>query len=170
MRLFVGIEPSPAFRNALAELQDRCRAAGIGGRYLEPSNLHLTLAFIGEWAEDVTAVLPEVEEPFSASLTHLGTFERAKVLWAGVEATAPLTALADRVRGSLTRAGIPFDPQSFNPHITLARKPILPPGPALAEIGIPEMAMTVREICLYRSARGEAGMEYTVIGRTKVST
>ena len=33
---------------ALAVLQDRLRCAGITGRYLDPSNLHMTLAFIGE--------------------------------------------------------------------------------------------------------------------------
>ena len=63
MRLFVGIRPSEAFRSALALLEDRLRAAGVTGRYLDASNLHMTLAFIGEWPEDpedVTAVLPEV--------------------------------------------------------------------------------------------------------------
>ena len=61
MRLFVGIRPSEEFRAALALLQDRLRAAGVTGRYLDPSNLHLTLAFIGEWPEDVTEVLPEAD-------------------------------------------------------------------------------------------------------------
>ncbi|MBO7423173.1 MAG: RNA 2',3'-cyclic phosphodiesterase, partial [Oscillospiraceae bacterium] len=56
MRLFTGIRPSDDFRAALAVLQDSLRAAGITGRYLEPSNLHMTLAFIGEWPEDITQV------------------------------------------------------------------------------------------------------------------
>ena len=86
MRLFIALEPSPVFRNALALLQDRLRAAGVTGRYLEPSNLHLTLAFIGMWPEDVTGLLPPVEQPFSLTLSHLGYFPEADVLWAGGQA------------------------------------------------------------------------------------
>ena len=62
MRLFAGLRPPDAFRSALSLLQDRLRAAGVTGQYLDPSNLHMTLAFIGEWPEDVTEVLPAVEE------------------------------------------------------------------------------------------------------------
>ena len=58
-RLFVALEPSPAFRNALSLLQERLRAEGVTGRWLHPSNLHLTLAFIGAGPEDVTEHLPE---------------------------------------------------------------------------------------------------------------
>ena len=48
MRLFTALRPSDEFRAALADLQDRIRAAGVTGRYLDPSNLHMTMAFIGE--------------------------------------------------------------------------------------------------------------------------
>ena len=61
MRLFVGLEPTPDFRAALSELQMRLQAAGIEGRYLSPMNVHMTLAFIGEWPEDVTGILPAVQ-------------------------------------------------------------------------------------------------------------
>ena len=167
MRLFVGIRPSEAFRSVLALLEDRLRAAGVTGRYLDPSNLHMTLAFIGEWPEDpedVTAVLPEVEKPFSLFLTHLGYFPEAKVLWAGVEKSDALERLAGRVRHSLAEAGIPFDPKRFNPHITLVRKPSVPAGVILSEMEIPPAVTEVEEVCLYRSDRGKNGMVYTVIG------
>ncbi|MBQ9198061.1 MAG: RNA 2',3'-cyclic phosphodiesterase [Clostridia bacterium] len=164
MRLFVALQPSPAFIKALAKLQERLRAAGVDGRYLDPANLHLTLAFIGDWPSDVTAVLPSVEEPFSIALTHIGIFQRAKVLWAGTAPSETLNALAARVRQSLRDAGIPCDPQDFCPHITLIRKPALPCG-GLPEIIIPPAEMRVERVCLYRSEHGENGMEYTVIGR-----
>lgn len=166
MRLFAGIQPSDEFRMALAALQDRFRAAGITGRYLEPSNLHMTLAFIGEWPEDVTKVLPPVERPFVIKLAPPGIFREAKVLWAGVEASEELSSLAQQVRNKLTGEGIPFDPKGFNPHITLVRKPVVPDGVELSGIEIPKASMTVNKVCLYCSERGENGMEYTVIGRT----
>ena len=164
MRLFVGLRPSDEFRSALSVLQDRLRTAGVTGQYLDPSNLHMTLAFIGEWPEEVTEVLPEVEEPFSLVLSHIGFFPEAKVLWAGVEKSSALERLAGRVRHALADSGIPFDPKRFNPHITLARKPSVPTGVIVSEIEIPHAVMTVEEVCLYRSDRGKNGMVYTVIG------
>lgn len=166
MRLFAALQPSPAFREALADLQERLRGAGVEGRCLNPAYFHLTLAFIGEWPDDVTNILPPVEKPFSITLSRLGVFDRARVLWAGVEPCAALHALATQVRRSLQAAGIPYDPQAFNPHITLIRKPLLPCG-VLPEIAVPPVSMTVGEVCLYQSARGEEGVRYTVIGRTK---
>ena len=167
MRVFVALEPAPAFRGALAAVQDRLRAAGVAGRYLSPANLHLTLAFIGMWPEDVTGLLPAVRQPFPIALSGLGIFPKANVLWAGVEPSEALDSAARQVRQALSAAGIPFDPQDFNPHITLARKPIVPEKVTLSQIEVPKAEMMVKEICLYRSERGENGMEYTVIGRSK---
>ena len=167
MRLFTGIRPSDDFCAALAVLQDKLRAAGITGRYLDPSNLHMTLVFIGEWPEDITQVLPPVEHPFAITLAHPGIFPEAKVLWAGVEKSEELNCLAKKVRDSLAGNGIPFDPKGFNPHITLVRKPVIPDGVDLSGIEIPKASMAVDEICLYRSERGENGMVYTVIGSTR---
>ena len=164
MRLFVGLKPSDEFRSALSLLQDRLRAAGVTGQYLDPSNLHMTLAFIGEWPEDVTEELPEVEKPFPLVLSHIGFFPEAKVMWAGVEKSEALERLAGRVRHSLAEAGIPFDPKKFNPHITLVRKPSVPTGVVVSETEIPAAEMAVEEVCLYRSDRGKNGMVYTVIG------
>ena len=166
MRLFVGLRPAETFRAALKGAQDRLQAAGVTGRYLDPANLHLTLAFIGEWPEDVTPVLPAVTEPFEIELAGPGIFPEAKVLWAGVKPSAALDRLAGEVRDRLAANRIPFDPKPFNPHITLVRKPLLPAGLVLPETVFPAAAMTVKEVCLYRSERGENGMEYTVIGST----
>ncbi len=167
MRLFVALQPAPAFRHALASVQERLRAAGVTGRYLPPSDLHLTLAFVGMWPEDITGLLPRVTQPFPLALSHLGVFPKAKVLWAGVEPSEPLDDLAGRVRTALREAEIPFDPKDFNPHITLIRKPAgledgIPPA-----ITLPRAEMTVKDVCLYRSDRGENGVQYTVIGRGK---
>ena len=164
MRLFAALQPTPPFLAALAEVQDRLRAAGVTGRYREPDGLHLTLAFIGEWPEDVTEILPRVKKPFRLTLSHLGVFPEANVLWAGVKATEELDNLARRVRHCLADAGIPFDRKAFNAHITLARKPFIPGRTVLAEIPLPAASMDVDGVCLYRSDRGKNGMVYTVIG------
>ena len=164
-RLFVALEPSPDFRAALSLMQDRLRAMGVTGRWLAPSNLHMTLAFIGSWPEDAVDHLPPVRVPFRIILAGPGIFPGAKVLWAGVEPSRELTALAEEVRKKLDLAGIPYDRQAFYPHITLARKPFVPDGVRLSSVETPPAEMTVREVCLYKSEHLENGMAYTVIGR-----
>ena len=166
MRLFVGLEPSPEFRSSLAVLQENLRVAGVTGRYLDPSNLHMTLAYIGMWAETVTERLPSVLQPFPVTLSHLGLFREAGVLWAGVEPSEALNRLSETVRRSLDEAEIPFDHQPFIPHITLVRKPSIPEDVSLMEIEVPRVTMVVHDVCLYQSEHRENGMEYTVIGRT----
>lgn len=166
MRLFIALEPTPEFRDALAELQERLKAAGVEGRYLIPSNLHLTLAFIGEWQEDISQILPIVEKPFTITLSHLGVFSGAKVLWAGVEPSGELDALAEHVREELDERKIPYDHQGFYPHITLARKPVLPSEDALISVQVPRASMIVREVCLYQSLHEAEGMRYIVLGKS----
>ena len=166
MRLFIALEPTREFREALAALQERIMYAGITARYYTPSNLHMTLAFIGQWPEDVSELLPRVAVPFSIALSHVGIFPEADVLYAGVKPSKELDALAGQVRRRLAEAGIPFDVKPFYPHITLARKPKLPERVDLDEITVPPAVMTVRDVCLYKSEHGENGMEYTVIGRS----
>ena len=145
MRLFVAVEPSPGFRAALSDVKEKLREAGVTGKYREDAGLHLTLAFIGEWP-DAAGVLD--------------------VLWAGIEPSEELEQLAAQVGKNLDDAGIPYDRKAFKAHITLARKPVVPEGIVLPEIAVPRVSMIVDGVCLYRSDRGENGMEYTVIGRT----
>lgn len=164
MRIFAAIRPTDTFRAALSALQDNLRAAGVTGRYLDPSGLHMTLAFIGNWPDNISDLLPEVAEPFSVKLSHPGVFPAAKVLWAGVKPSPALYRLAAEVQGILKTSSIPFDPKPFNPHITLVRKPAVPAGLDLSAIMVPSASMDVKEVCLYRSDRGEDGMIYTVIG------
>ena len=166
MRLFVAVEPSPGFLAVLTDLQERLREAGVTGKFRDPSGLHLTLAFIGEWPEDVTGILPVVRKPFSITLSHLGIFPEANVLWAGIRPCEELEHLAGQVRRNLANEGIPFDRKRFNPHITLARKPFVPERVILSEIGVPAVSMIVDDVCLYRSDRGKNGMVYTVIGKS----
>ncbi len=166
MRLFIGLEPTPDFRHALDELQSRLRVSGTEGRYLDPANLHMTLAFIGEWPQDLTGVLPAVDVPFAITLSHLGIFSGAKVLWAGVEPSPALDALAARVRMQLDDARIPYDRQAFAPHITLLRKPVVPENMDLSAIEVPQATMLVHEVCLYQSVHEADGMHYRVLARS----
>ena len=118
------------------ELPERCRARLLalatpirGARWLSANQLHLTLAFLGEVAEEdemcLQEKLAEVRvPPFLLSVEGVGTFGgmRPSVVWAGVGTGHPhLFALHKRVHDALFAAH--FDPalRSFHPHVTLAR-------------------------------------------------
>ena len=42
----------------------------------------MTLAFIGEWPEDISEILPAADQPFLLRLSDVGLFPEAKVIWA----------------------------------------------------------------------------------------
>lgn len=164
MRLFIAIRLSDAVKNALISAQNEMYDRGVRGNYTTEDNLHLTLAFIGEYS-DPEAVLDALSSvsftPFTLELQGMGCF--GDLWWAGMKDSAALTAVVRRIRRALGDADIPFDQKRFSPHITLIRKA----GGRMPGIRIEEASMTVSSISLMRSDRGRNGMIYTELGALK---
>ena len=161
MRLFIAIQLSEKMKDALIEAQNSYYDHGVRGNYTPEENLHLTLAFIGEYpaAEPVLEALSELNfKPFEITLEGLGCFDELR--WAGVRECVPLEILAKKVRRSLAEHGIPFDRKRFSPHITLIRKL----SGKLPATQIRPVSMTVDAISLLRSDRGKRSMIYTELG------
>ena len=161
MRLFLAINLSAPMKDALIAAQNVMYDHGVRGNYTREENLHLTLAFIGDYP-DPQPVLDALEEvdfsPFPLTLEGFGHF--GSLWWAGLRASAPLMATARRVRRALASHGIPFDRKKFSPHITLLRRAEGAPPP----FSVPQVSMTVDTISLMRSDRGKSGMIYTELG------
>jgi 2'-5' RNA ligase len=181
VRLFIAIKLNEEMEDALLDIQDIMDEHGVRGNYTKAENLHLTLAFIGEYddPEAVKNIIDAVEmRPFEISLGGIGSFRR--LWWAGISGengrnkNAALIAVAKRLRKGLDTAEIPFDRKKFSPHITLIRTPSCgggrEPDEVFADIlrevdayfdkyGKP--SMTVGHISLMRSDRGKHGMIYT---------
>ena len=161
MRLFIAIRLSDAMKDSLIHTQNVLYDRGVRGNYTSEENLHLTLAFIGEYPdfEPVLDALSAVSfRPFELRLEGMGRF--GDLWWAGMSDSAPLTAVVRRVRRALAENNIPFDKKRFSPHITLIRKAVGDmPGTS------PEpVSMTVDTISLMRSDRGRNCMIYTELG------
>ena len=162
MRLFIAIKLNSELRNALTDVQKHLIRRGVSGNYTNTDNLHITLAFIGEYDEPdfVTEVISEVPfSPFPISLSTLGHF--GNLWWVGLDDNDELGSYVKRLRKALSEAGIPFDKKKFSPHITLIRKAI----GTLPAVSVPKTVMSVDHISLMRSERGPKGMIYTEIGR-----
>lgn len=48
-RLFISVDLNDEMKDSLTGIQDAMRAYGIRGRETVPENMHLTLAFIGDY-------------------------------------------------------------------------------------------------------------------------
>ena len=161
MRLFIAINLSPEMKNTLTDAQRAMYHRGVRGNFTPEENLHLTLAFIGEYpsADAVMDALSSVTfTPFDLALDGVGRF--GELWWAGLRESTALTAVVRRVRRALAESGIPFDRKRFTPHITLIRKA----SRDAAGITIAPETMTVRTVSLMSSRRGRNGMIYTEIG------
>ena len=169
MRLFIAIPLGGALRAAVLDAQEAFRRYGVTGSYTRPENLHLTLAFIGEYPDpdavlDVLCAVPF--RPFELRLSGVGAF--GDLWWLGLERSPGLEACVRRLRRALAEAGIPFDGKRFSPHITLVRRAV--PGPlGMPGIDVHRAAMTAGHVSLMRSDRGRDGMIYTELGRAEPS-
>ena len=73
MRLFIAICLSEDMKGALTDVQRQMRAQRVTGSYTPEENMHLTLAFIGEYPEPDDIRLP-VLAPFEIELDGIGCF------------------------------------------------------------------------------------------------
>ena len=138
-RLFFALVPSEGVRRQVAEIQSRL---DVGGRAVNPSNLHVTLAFLGM---QEAAVIPQVRavaaglafEPCRVVLDRLGQFGQGSVMWLGASDIPPaLQAFQQSLATALTAAGIGHDPKPWKLHLTLyrrLRKPVPKLGPVAIE-------------------------------------
>ncbi len=171
MRLFIAIRLNEEMINGLMSVQSAFRQRHIGGHYTPSENLHVTLAFIGEYSdpEPVLNAMQTVPfRPFTITLDGFGNFN--DLLWCGIGHPEELTACVKRLRRALAEEGIPFDRKTFAPHITLLRKASFDRSKGLPGITVPNVSMEVRSISLMRSDRGKHGMIYTEIGRADAQT
>jgi 2'-5' RNA ligase len=135
VRSFIAIELSEESRTELARLQSRLKEASPPKaiRWTDPKNVHLTLHFLGDLAEDqlenVSRTVSDAaapHTPFSLSLSSLGCFpnlRRARIVWVGITGdTDRLVALQSDL-GDRLKKGIGFEPESrtYSPHLTIGR-------------------------------------------------
>ena len=180
MRLFVALEIPSAVRENLAALIHELRGADAGSarnnaRWVRPENLHVTLKFIGNVDDGkvvgVRAVLAEVRSGSTVSLCfrELGFFpdeKRPRVLWAGMEASPNLAAVAGEIDARLEKLGIARETRAFAPHLTLARfdPPGIPEklrGAVQERVAHESGTLSTGEFHLFESKTRPAGAEYT---------
>ena len=158
MRLFIAIQLSDPMKKALVNMMHELKKQGVEGNYVPTQNLHMTLAFIGEYDDParIKEVISRVPVPeFRMSLSDMGNF--GNILWAGVKGNQKLKTYVKDLRAALAAEGIPFDKEKFVPHITLIRK-VSAKKPYQAHL--PKADMTVKKASLMRSEQKNGKMVY----------
>jgi 2'-5' RNA ligase len=141
----------------------------------KPENLHVTIKFLGQVAEerldDLGAALDQALGPlprFEVDVRGMGAFpseRQASVIWVGLDdARRDLAAVAAAVEGVAERFGVPREQRPFRAHVTVGR--------CKGRRGVDARAalrpcsdrafgsVDVREVHLYESRLGGEGSTY----------
>ena len=170
MRLFIAINFDRSVLEALTDLQESLKQAGIRGRYTPSDNMHMTLAFNGEYndPDEILEIMDQI--PFRSFTMKLGGVEHFRDMYfARIDDCRELNNYVRRLRRALSDRGIPFDRKKFSPHITLARRVSIKGDYPEALIQMKNSRIDVDRISLMRSDRGKHGMLYTELGNMSES-
>ena len=179
MRLFIAINFNDKIKRKLQEVIEGLRKESKRGSFSRIENLHLTLAFLGEIEVERVNKLKKImdgieAEPFQLQLSHLGAFNRKgsseSIYWCGVKHNKTLYKVQEKLEAMLKENNFILDYKTFKPHITLARRCILPRDFSLENFNrlIVDDSMVVNEISLMKSERINEVLTYTEIYKKKI--
>ena len=163
-RLFTALDIPAPVRDSLASHRDGVPSA----RWIDPSNYHVTLRFIGDvdhgMARDVVSILGEARSraPVVVTFDALSTFGggRPRALIARIVPTLELSRLQAEQERLLRRLGLDPEKRKFTPHVTLARFRDADPRDLAGHLAMrgcfPPLTFTAERFVLY-SARDQIG-------------
>lgn len=132
VRTFICIEIPESIKERIGGLQRTLREIEAQVSWTKPSNIHLTLKFLGGVeATRIDGVCKAVERaasgisPFDVEVSGAGCFpspRSPRVLWIGLS-TFPegFTQLYTNIEDELGREGFPREARKFSPHMTIGR-------------------------------------------------
>jgi 2'-5' RNA ligase len=180
VRTFLAIDLPSKQRKILEEHQGRWKYVKADVRWIYPSNMHLTLKFLGEIQESnterVIAVCKDVcglYSGFSLFLNGTGIFSnlrRPRVLWIGIGGEVDiLCKLQDSIETALEKKGFPREGRVFKPHLTAGRirspRRLLRLLEVFAKDEIVTKPFIVEEVIVYKSRLTPRGPLYSPLAR-----
>lgn len=185
IRCFIAIELDPIVRQHLAKIQNDLKKTNVDVKWVSPTNIHLTLKFLGEIpsgkVQAVSELLPSLVKgvsPFHVDLTHLGGFpdlKHPKVIWIGITQNEDkLATLAQKIENGLWSLGIAVEDRGFSAHITLGR---VKSGDKLSSLCAviegykiqEKIEQNIGEIILFKSTLYSAGPVYEKLLSVKLA-
>lgn len=164
MRVFLTVVPDVQTALAINRWCELCWPSS--GRKIPVQNYHLTLAFLGDADEGALQKLSEIFDNFNHSaltiqLNKVGYWSHTDVLYLGSDfVDSSLQSLHEKCRQAANRIGARGSAKRYEPHITLARKLLIPPPPPLVE---PDFSFVATSLELWSSVRESKGASYSTL-------
>jgi len=176
VRTFICIEIPASITGQIDRLQKHLRQFEAHVSWTKPSNIHLTLKFLGDVE---TARIELVSKAVERAASGIDSFEieiggtgcfpsprSPKVLWVGISSVPePLRKLYAKIEEELEREGFSREKRKFSPHLTIGR--IRAPqnavriAEALISSGFQLESFKATEIIVMRSDLKPTGSVYT---------
>lgn len=132
VRTFFALDIDEVLRGQLAAVQAGVDCSDAKVNWVRPENLHVTMNFLGDVADDLTADVCRIAaetaagiEPFDFHVRRVSCIPprgRLQMIWADVaDPTGRMEALHDQLASSLAGLGFKEEHRRFRGHITLAR-------------------------------------------------
>jgi RNA 2',3'-cyclic 3'-phosphodiesterase len=175
MRLFVAIPLPVPIRENLAHWVRKCGAQPTL-RWTPAEQLHITLHFLGEVAEErVSGVMKALDKvhaaAFSVALDRVELLGRGSILAAAMQLNPEIAALAESVRARMAEFtdGVAETFREFRPHVTLARARRGKTAPKLKTLpAFPMLEFRAECFRLYRSELRKEGAAHMVVGEWRL--
>jgi 2'-5' RNA ligase len=126
-RTFIAVPIPDDVRSLAAQTAESLFENTKGLTLVKPSNMHLTIAFIGDISPDLIqpayqpfSLLAESYQPFRVSFDRIATFPSV-IFIKPSDGSQTLVDLASAVRTILRKSNIPYDTKPFKGHLTVAR-------------------------------------------------
>jgi 2'-5' RNA ligase len=188
-RTFIALELNEALQRFLGEIISRVSQELPDLRWIDPSGIHLTLAFLGELTDVQLAEAAYASEeasqeatPFEYRIKGLGVFGSSlqpRVIWMGIEDLpsgkiqgSPLLQLHRLLTKKLELHGFEIEKRPFSPHLTLARikQPLSPDEQQRLQrllhskqAGASSPIYRVNNLCVMKSELSRTGALYTCL-------
>jgi len=178
IRIFICIELPGTVQALFAEIQASLKEIGADVSWVKPSNIHLTLKFLGDVPEQKVPVIWAAVEKAALAVSAMeiqvrgaGCFPTARnprVLWVGIQPVpSPLRELQELIDVGLSTKGYTREDRPFSPHLTIGRVKSPQNLQALIRklqaLDFESKIVTVREVTVMRSDLKPTGALYTPI-------
>lgn len=176
MRMFVAIELDAAMKDAIVAEQQHValllsRKSEL--RFTDRTQLHLTLAFLGEITPEIAERVIETMQqpilgvrPFVMGIGALGVFPphgTPRILWVSVSGgVREVKALHDEVSRRIADVGVKLEEREFRAHITIGRwRPGRPSHRPRTSGSVPPIGtMMVERVTLFESRLSSQGASH----------
>jgi RNA 2',3'-cyclic 3'-phosphodiesterase len=183
IRTFICIELPESLKARLETLENQLRSKNRSAvSWVKPSNIHLTLRFLGDIDEGRQAELREAVErvvlsapAFKLCASKTGVFpnpRNPRVFWIGIKgAEEHLIPMQKRLEQELEKAGFGKQDKPFSPHLTIGRareRNAQELAELLQKIDFTDEEFIVSEIIIMRSDLKPTGAVYSKLAVIKL--